>query len=329
MSTPAFEETQNRALNAIADPLLPRFDRLIRTYVLLNTTLFLAMGVELLLLLLFFTFLAKSALLAFGLALFFLTVFSYFILRLYYQTAKPETFKEIVEQFAENYMKVCGYRQEKGEHAVALSNACTHLADQLEGKEMAYYPPPGMLLFAAPYLEKFSSWWHWQDVHRMRELLLQKAIEQHLHRVRLEPTNLEVHGALAKAYLNLAELYAPLTVDDPLASFDSYLQSLPSKYLEASERAIQEFKIIKEYAPTDHWTHLQLADTFHRLNRPLEEIAEYEALHQLNPTDQELLYKLGCLYFAQGMNGKGLRIYNELHQNHFNKADLLIQNYGR
>lgn len=329
MSTNAFEETQNRALNAITDPLLPRFDHLVRTYVLLNTALFTAMAVEIVLLLLFFTFLAKSALLAFGLALFFLTVFSYFILRLYYQTAKPEQLQEIAGQFASNYKSVCGYREDDPQSAVSLSNAFTRLADQLAGKEAHYYPPPGFLVFATPYLEQFSTWWHWQDVHKMRELLLQGSIEQHLHLVRLEPTNLEIHAALGNAYLRLADIYKASANPDPLSTFDSYTQSLPEKFLAASEKAIEEFRILKEYAPQDPWPHLQLAYTYHDLRRPLEEIAEYEALAELNPEDQEVLYKLGCLYLAQGMNGKGLRIYNELRQSHFKKADSLIQNYGR
>lgn len=328
MATHTFEQAQDRALKAIAEPLLPRFDNLVRNFVLLNTALFAAMAVEIVLLLLFFTFLAKSALLAFGLALFFLTVFAYFILRLYYQTAKPEQLQEIVRQFVSNYKRVYGYTEANTQAALSLSNACTRLADQLAGKEAHYYQPPDFLVFATPYLEKFSTWWHWQDVHRMRELLLQSSIEQHLHTVRSEPTNWEIHAALGNAYLHLAELYSSASRNDLLSSFDSYTQDLPKKFLAASERAIEEFKILKEYAPKDPWPHLQLACTYHDLNRPLEEIAEYETLSQLNPGDQEVLYTLGCLYFAQGMNGKGLRIYNELRQSHFEKADALIQNYG-
>lgn len=329
MSTFLADETQNRALNSIADPLLPRFDRMVRTYVFLNTALFSAMAVELILLLFFFTFLAKSALLAFGLALFFLTIFSYFILRLYYQTAKPEELKEIIRQFIENYKAVCSYHEDKPEHAIALSNACTRLSEQLVGKEFHYYPPPGPLVFLTPFLEKFSAWWHWQDVHKMRELLLLSSIDQHLHLVRMEPTNLEIHAALANAYLRLAELYRSPVVVDPLTNLDSYTQGLSAKFLAASEKAIEEFKIIMAYAPKDPWAHLQLAYTYHDLKRPQEEIAEYETLAQINPEDQEILYKLGCLYLEQGMNAKGLKIYDELRHAHFKKADSLIQLYGR
>lgn len=328
MAAYTFEQAQDRALKAIAEPLLPRFDNLVRNFVLLNTALFAAMAIEIVLLLLFFTFLAKSALLAFGLALFFLTVFAYFILHLYYQTAKPEQLQEIVNQFVANYKSVYGHREANTQASLSLSNACTRLSDQLSGKEAHYYQPPDILVWTTSYLEKFSTWWHWQDVHKMRELLLQSSIDQHLQIVRSEPTNWEVHAALGKAYLHLAELYSSASRSDLFSSLDSYTQELPKKFLAASERAIEEFKILKEYAPKDPWPHLQLACTYHDLNRPLEEIAEYEALSLLNPEDQEVLYKLGCLYFAQGMNGKGLRIYNELRQNHFDKADSLIQNYG-
>lgn len=323
------DDTHKRALCSIADPLLPRFDRLIRTYVVLNTALFLAMGVEVVLLLVFFTFLAKSALLAFGLALFFLTVFSFFILRLYYQTAKPEELKQIVNQFIENYKTICRYHDDQPEHAVALANACTGLSEQLAGKECLYYPPPPRLVFLTPFLEKFSAFWHWQDVHKMRELLLQSSIEQHLHMVRLEPTNLEIHAALANAHLRLAELYASSLKENHRFPFDKYGQELPQKYLTTCEKAIEEFKIVRIYAPNDPWAHVQLAYVYRDLNRPMEEIAEYETLAELNPNDQEVLYKLGSLYFEQGMNAKGLRIYDELRKNNFKKVDTLIQMYGR
>jgi len=314
-------------INRIIQPVLPRFDRLIQSYVFLNLAFFSAIAIETVLLLVFFTFLVKSSLLAFGLAALFLTLFSYFIFRLYYQTAKPERLKEIRDQFVNSCKTVVNYREGEAQHHMAVAQACSRLADNLPGKELSYYRPPKWLETAAPTFEKFSAWWHWQDVHRMRELLLQQSVEEYIKMVKCEPTSMEIHAALANAYVMLSSIYALPARDDPWLQYDKYTQSLPEKFRSTAQKAIEEFKIISDYAPNDPWVHLQLAYSYHDLNMPLEEIREYESIVRLNPDDKEALYKLGALYFSQGMNAKGLRIYDELRKSNFKKAESLIKLY--
>jgi tetratricopeptide (TPR) repeat protein len=103
---------------------------------------------------------------------------------------------------------------------------------------------------------------------------------------------------------------------------------LEKKFRQASERAIEEFKIISDYAPNDPWVHLQLAYSYRDLNMPLEEIQAYETILRINPTDKEALFKLGTLYFQQGMNAKGLQVYEELKRANFSKVENLIKYYG-
>lgn len=64
------------------------------------------------------------------------------------------------------------------------------------------------------------------------------------------------------------------------------------------------------------------------LGMPEEETLEIETLLKLRPQDKEILYRLGALYFSQGLNAKGLRTYEELKKANFRKAEDLIGSYG-
>lgn len=68
----------NDQINKSIQQVLPRFDKIAKSYVLFNMT-YLVLGViEATLFIIFFSSLVQSALLAFCLALIFLTIFSYF-----------------------------------------------------------------------------------------------------------------------------------------------------------------------------------------------------------------------------------------------------------
>jgi tetratricopeptide (TPR) repeat protein len=316
------------SLKRIVQPVLPQFDHIVRSYALLNMLFFGAIAIEGVSLLLFFPFLAKSALLAFGLALLFLTVFAYYMTRLYYQSAKPEQLLDLRSHFLNSFKTVLNYREGTPEHHIALANACNRLAENLAGKEFTFYPAPRRFESLTPWLQQFSAWWHWQDVHRMRELLLEASVDEHIKMVRCEPTSVEIHAALANAYLRLARLYIPSPKTANSLHYAPPPQRLSEKFKTVSLQAIEEFKIVCDYAPKDPWAHLQLAYCYHDLQMPKEEIAEYETLIQMNGEDKEALFKLGSLYFTQGLNAKGLRIYDELRLSHPKKAENLMKLYG-
>lgn len=323
----------NEQIAKITQPILPQFDRLIKSYVYFNLLFIGAGTIEIILLLLFFTFLSQSSLLAFGLALIFLTFFSYFIFRIYFLATKPENFEGLKNQFIDNFKTLLHYQEGVPEHHLAVAVSCSRLSDQLTGKEFSFYRPPQWLDILSSSMEKFSYWWHWQDLMRMRELLLKAAVEEHIKLVRSEPINLEFHAALANAYVMLASLYSAhqkrLEKDeDILINFKKYSKELERKFRLTSEKAIEELKILNEYSPNDPWVHLQLAYSYHDLSMPLEEIREYEILLKLNPEDKESVYKLGSLYFQQGMNAKGLRIYEDLKRCHYKKAENLLKLYS-
>lgn len=319
-------------LNQVIEPIMPQFDQMMRSYVYFNI-LFLTIGcIEFVLLVVFFTFLIQSAILALSLALVFLTFFSYFILRLYFQTRKPEQFQELRERYINACKGVLRYQEGIPEHHIALSNACTKLADNLNGKEYRFYLAPASLNALSPYLRKFSHWCHWHDVHRMKELLMLSAVEENIKLVKCEPTNLEVHAALANTYVLLSGLYAnpcKLAQDEGCwIPNDKFIQTLEEKFRATAERAIEEFKIINDFAPDDPWVHVQLAYSYRDLQMPMEEIREYETILKLNPEDTDALFKLGKLYFEQGLNAQGLRLYEQLKQTEPEQAEELIKCYG-
>jgi len=151
--------------------------------------------------------------------------------------------------------------------------------------------------------------------------------------VKLEPTNLEAHAALANAYVMLSSLYADPRKyhgfdDSKWISPRRYSETMKEQFCTFSKLAIEEFKILNDYAPDDPWVHMQLAYSYHDLQMPEEEMREYEIVLKLSPGDKETLFKLGMLYFNEGKNAKGLQIYEMLKHTHHKKAERLIKFYG-
>ncbi len=304
----------------IRTPILTRFFRFTRNYAFFNYFFWLLLAIEVVTFVIFFTFLVESAILAVNLALIFATFFAYFILRLYKLTQKQDKFEEICDTFSEEFARHSSHHPDEPEYHIELANGFVRMAGALHGKEYKYYPVPKLLKFLSPASVKLSFWWHWHDVHKMKECLLHRSVKEYIELIKQEPTDLELHAALANAYVMLSGLYH----HKGAWKFPIFQE----KFTRASKRAIEEFKILNEYAPNDPWIHQQLAYSYHDLQMPEEEIKEYEILLSLLPCEDEILYKLGTLYFQQGENAKGLAIYEKLKNIDSGKAEALIQHYG-
>jgi len=320
-------------LNKVIQSLLPRLDKAVISYVWFNLFFLALLIAEVSLLCGLFGWLVQSSLVAVALSLIFLTVFAYFILKIYFFARKPEQFEEFAIRFAKGAESLIKYREGMAEHHFAMANAYHKMAGALHQREYSFFRPPLFLDILAPSLEKLSCSLFWNDFYLLKELFLKKAVEEHLLLIRCEPTNLDVHASLANAYVNLSSLY----VDPrPLEGYEESIWIPKNKYLpehkerfkEISKRAIEEFKILESYAPNDPWVHTQLAYSYHDLGLPEEEIKEWEAVIKLRPDDKEGLYRLGKLYFSQGMNARGLKIYEELILSNYKKAEELIKYYG-
>jgi len=313
-------------------PLFKKAQKIASTYILFHLGFLLVAGIEIALFLSFFALLGKSSVLAFLLALFLLSLFSFFVLRLYLQAKKPQQLLLFCEEYLEECKAMMGYQEGIPENHIALASLAQKLTKELHEREYFFYSPPEFLQSLKITMEKFSSFCHWRDLHEMKEYLLSYAIDEHIKAVRCEPTHLEIHAALANAYVMLSSLYADPRKyegcdEEKYIPAERLSDEMQQKFCEIAGRAIEEFKILNDYAPEDPWIHIQLAYSYHDLQMPEEEMQEYEIVLKLCPEDNETLFKLGMLYFQQGKHAKGLRIYETLKKTHHQKAENLIKFY--
>lgn len=286
-----------------------------------------ALATEITLLVFFFPVLIQSAFFAFIIALLLLTLFGMLLFQQYSSSEKKSYFEELVNEWLEKE-KSTPFKKGDPEAHVKISKTCSKLADRLYQKEYKLLPTPKKLPFLTKISETTSCWLYWKDILQIRELLLQKAVEEHLDLVRAHPATLDAHTLLANAYVMLSGLYVKGEQDRWIPQ-ERYGEESAAKFRKSAERAIEEFKIIKDYAPKDPWIYSQLAFSYRELKMPDEERAAYEALLDLKPNDHDTRFKLGALYFQQGQNAKGLKVYDALKKSDFSRADELLTIYGK
>lgn len=306
---------------SVEDRFIKAFDRKVRSHVGLN----LLFGVVLLSEVFLF-FLFQNALLAVMISLFLFTIFGFFILKQYLLFQKRSDFELLLSTLMEDI-------QERKDSRDYVKNAqvSLRLSERLYDHEYGYWDFFKKIPLFAPWVERFSAFLHWKDVHDIRELLLRSAAAEYIAFVRKEPTNPEAHALLANAYVMLSGLYLdPRKVedDDKWIPEKKYSEAMQEKFQDAAKKAIEEFKILKSYAPNDPWVYSQLAYSYRDLKDHEREKEAYESILALRPNDQETRYKLGTLYFERGENAKGLQIYEALKNAHFTKADELVKIYG-
>ncbi len=323
------EESSDNFLQSLQTPyksLLKNFKKTVRFSFFFNLFFVFLFAVQISVLR-FFSISLNHPLIAFTLASFFLSLFSYFILLFYFQTKKPEQIKELQETFRK---KCHTLLREKEESYLLTAHAYLELVDYLKNFEKGLYP----FLFPKKLSEGFSKFCHFEDVFRFKKLFLESAIEEHYLHIRTNPLDLEAHTSLANVYTSFSK--SILEIKKELEAslfykirFRKLYQTLEESFRKTSERAVEEFKILQHYVPEDPWVHLQLAKNYGALNMPKEEISEYETLQTLLPFDAKITARLGALYFQQGFNGKGLVLYEKLKLKHPQKAEELISHYGK
>ncbi len=274
-------------------------------------------------LLLGFPFLGRSSFFAVLMAVTFLTIFSYFVLRFYFQTKRSEQFLILKKVFI---LECSGSITDKE----ALLPLLYQLIYRLEGEEYRYYRPPPYIRALEPILQKFSAWCHWYDVLLMKELLHSHCIREQLKTVKKNPTSLKVHMALAEGYIALYKLYFNPSGNPPYSFIEKAYSSseMIKKFQRAAQCAVEELKIILYYEPTNKWGLMQLASIYHDLGQKEEEQKIYEALLDLAPQEKEIQFRLGSLYFQLGLMASGLKIYENLQKINDPHAEKLIDQYG-
>lgn len=312
---------------------LEDFKQITRQYALFHITFFAIGCMELAAFVLFFSFLTQSTIFAFSLATLFLSVFTYFVLLFYFQAKKPQQLFEVRKRFMRECQAHFSYAEGSTESHLARTAALEHLLVALHRQEYTYYTLPPSFQTLSPLMQKFSVWTHWKDLHQMKELLLLMIVKEQIEVIKLYPIDLGAHARLAATYTALTHLYMDPRKRSPdeehiWVSYDYTAPAMIEKFKRSALRAIEELKILDIYAPQDPWVHEQLAMLYHHLELPLEEIRAYEILLKAAPHHSTALFRLGVLYFEQGMNAQALRLYEQLKKNHPSQAEELIAHYG-
>jgi hypothetical protein len=304
--------------------ILNHFRKAAQTYVSFNIAFFSLLAVELFLFFTVIPYTGRPILFASSLALFFLSCFSYILLLFYFQAKKPEQVNECKENFIQSCRQHISLPSGEAQHHLSIAEALTKLSLYLQDFECSFYTVPFILSPIKKWIQSFGAHCYWEDVFKMRETLLKSAVEEHLSQIRITPTDLEVHASLANTYVFLSKLYRSLFATEK----KKYLSFSEKNFRHFTELAIEEFRILNDYAPQDPWVHEQLSIGYKDLEMPSQELKEIEILLKLKPQDKEILFRLGSLCFEQGQNARGLQIYEELKQSNYKKASDLIALYG-
>ncbi|MEI6532008.1 MAG: hypothetical protein WCN87_04225 [Chlamydiota bacterium] len=310
------KETINQNLSPLALSALTAFRGLLHSIALFHAVFWGLMAFEIILIALFFSFLVQSALVAVSIALLTLTVFCYFVLKLWVYTKKRQDFSTLADAFQESIQRLMGQEEHTFSYYGALTKSLLTLSDALKknpspswGENYIWMKP--FHPFIAFGYKKLTS----EDLLFIQELILGRTSQLWLEFIRKAPTHLEAHAALASTYITFSTFFAEE-------------KKHKERFTALVQKAAEEFKILSDYSPNDVWAHTQLAYTYHDLNMRREEIKEYEAILALQPKDSDTLFKLGVLYFQEGFASKALSLYEELKKLSPQKSEELINFYA-
>jgi len=157
---------------------------------------------------------------------------------------------------------------------------------------------------------------------------MQLAIDEHIQIVQLYPTDIETHASLAESFIMFGKLYSEL-FKSPEPWIKKALETLEieKKFFTSTSLALEELKIVENFSEKTPWILAQKASIYHELKKPLDEIQCYETLLEINPQDEAVIYRLGVLYFAQGLVTQGLQCYQKLKDSADERAETLIKLY--
>ncbi len=306
--------------------ILSRFKKIAGYFVFFKLLFFMLFAGEATLLTFLLTNFNDSFLLAVCLASLFLTIFTYFVLLFYFQAKRPDQLISLKDDFLRYCKQSIALSEGTAEHHLSLVQAIIRLSTYLHDFELTL---PASLRFAKGLFKMITARFYEEDLFKTRELLLFAAIYEHIKQIKHTPADLEVHASLASTYVALSRLYLhPNENNAAVYASAKTKRQRAEKFKLALQRAIEEYQILDDYAPNNPWVYAQMAQSFHNLEMPEEEAVQYEKILQLSPNDMEILFRLGVLYFQMSLNAKALRIYEQLKNNAFKKADDLLVYYN-
>lgn len=328
----AFMESLPQEICRLTERFVKRFWRINRGYVFFHLFFGSALFFQLVSFGLFFQKLAQTTLIAFYLAAIFLTIFAYLVLMFYLQAQKPEKLLTLRNEFITACNQLIVNESDSAARESLLFQALSLFISKLSIRSLGASWITLSTTFAE-LVEKFCVWSQWKDLLKMKELLLMVSIWHYIERIKIDPSDLEIHATLANQYIVLSKLYqdpSQLTLNEILKWIPSEYQSekMKQKAEIALFHALEEYQIIDNYAPNNPWVHLQCAAIYRNLEQCDKELKEYEKIFKNSPKNSEILLRLGALYFKQGQNALGLQMYDQLKSLDSRKAEQLIAHYN-
>lgn len=283
-------------------------------------------GLEVFLFILLYGYLQKTLWITFLFGAILFTAISYFVIRFYLDSKKPDSLLSLKDYYLDLCKKELVFSENSKEFHLNLSQNLFDFANALFGYEYQIYRSPTKSLI--PFFRHMSCFFHWKEVFFIREQLMQQAIDEHIQIVQLFPNDLETHASLAESFILISKLYDELLkAHEPWIKKNIQDLDIQNKFLISSDLALEELNIVENLQDKTPWSLSQKASIYHVLKKPLDEILCYETILSINPQDEAAIYRLGVLYFTQGIITKGLACYHKLKDSGDERASTLIQLY--
>lgn len=296
---------------------LVHFKKLTKSYIFTHLFFLGILFIEAVALIASLAYLASTPFIATVLSIFLISAFAYTLTIFYFQTKKPEQFLKLHKHFMDLCAKELSKDLKKKEYHLSLANASFSFAAFVEKQEKTFYSLPQVPGIFNKLMAQFTKVYHRKDFFKIKEVFYYSSIHEHIKLIKLDPQDIESHASLANTFTNLAHIY----------SGKSVFNKNHKLYIKTVKQAISEYKIIEALSPSDPWVFAKLASCYNITGEKELEIAAYEAILKLRPSDQQVLMRLGILYFQINDQAKGLDIYNTLLQQGYSRAKELLDFY--
>ena len=311
---------------------LKHFKKVIGSYVLFHLIFCFVFALEIAFVCTLYALQKNTSLFALGISLFVLTLFTYLSLLFYTTSKKPEQFKQLRQWFISVCTKSLSDDIPPQDYHLFIAQALYMFAQLFQIKEIPVYLKSFPLESLQRVMKKLSLFWHFKDLQKMKEILLFECIQEHLSLLKIEPTNLEVHASLGNSYLTLSSVYKSLLYSPIKSTPDSVSKEQADewhyeKFQNSIQKAIEEYKIIYESAKDDPWVLAQLATCYHELEMYDKEIEHFEKILEVSDSKSDVMLRLAYLYFQEGHNAQGFKVYKHLKESDHEKADELFSYY--
>ena len=127
---------QDHPITTITSHCYEKFKAHTKFYGLFHTLFISFLAMQVLSFCLFFSLLSKSLFAAIALALFFFTLFSYFVLLFFFQTKKPQQLLTLRQEFLDRCLPYLPPKEDPHSHQIPLAKAIDYFASLLDRKSV-------------------------------------------------------------------------------------------------------------------------------------------------------------------------------------------------